>query len=164
MGAEWFNHGLRFDSYFFYTGQLALYNKQFNYTYRMRWNELAFPFLMRTIISGKMKDRYKTFLDIGPSLRYLLAADVNVSDNQKQDVFSGKVFTPFQPAMKNNAIGIYLNGIAGMEFYKDNLRKGFSIELALKYAPGRLFFRESFTPSGLFFSQWHIGAGISFRL
>lgn len=163
LGAEWFTHGSTFSSYYFQKGIPAIYDKNFNFWYALRWNEFVVPIFFRSIFEGKMKDRHKYFLDLGPAVRFVFPAICSVNDVDGNEVLNSKVVTPFNPSAKNNALGMFFQCVYGMEFFKDDQRSAFSFSLMIKYPTSRFLFQEEFTASGLFISQFHAGVGCGIR-
>ena len=100
-GAEWFSHGTKFSSYYFKSGAPAIYDKNFDFGYSLRWNEMVFPILFRSFFEGKMRDRYKYFFDAGPAMRFVLPAACIVTDVSGKTIFNAKVVTQLIPSAKN---------------------------------------------------------------
>lgn len=163
LGIEWFSHGTSFSSYYFKKGLPAIYDKNFDFRYSLRWNELVVPILYRSFFEGKMRDRYKYFFDVGPAIRYVYPASCTVSDKTGAEIFDSKVVTQFNPSTKNNALGMFFQAAWGMEFFKDDLRRAFTFSILLKYPPSRFLFQEEFTAGSLFISQLHAGVGFGIR-
>lgn len=162
-GAEFFAHGMKFNSYFFSEGHSELYDKKFNYTYKVNLYEFGFPLLLRGNYMGRHRGKSSGYFEVGPSLRWLFSSSIEASDSTGATLYRGRTTPEFEYPLLKKPLTLYMQFNTGINFYNETKWSGMFIELNVRFAPIRFFIKESFTANSLYFQNLHAGLGLGFR-
>ena len=163
-GAEFFSHGIKFNSYYFSSGQTEIYNKRFTNKYKVNLYEINVPILLRADLQGKKRGTAVPYFEIGPTLRYLISSNINVTDSVGNERVNKSSTINFEyPLIKKN-ISMFMQFNTGVNFYSGDALSGFFMELNFRFAPIRFLIDESFTPNSLYINNFHLGLSLGFRI
>jgi hypothetical protein len=163
-GAEFLMHGLKFKSYYFAPGRSFLYNKDFDYRYKLNLYEFDFPLLLRANMVGKKRKPAEGYFEVGAALRYLFSSKIKVNDSTNIVLTEKPAEPEFENPLLSKRMSMFMQLNGGVQFYSDDHYSGLFIEFNFRYAPIRFLVRESFTPTGLYIQSFHAGFGIGYRL
>jgi hypothetical protein len=157
IGAEFFSHGVKFNSYYFADGYSALYDKKFDYKYKVRMNELNFPLLFRANYTGRQRGFKVPYFDFGAVVRWLFSSNMQVFSKDGRALHDGKTSPYFEFPVIWKPVNLFMQVNAGVQFYNDKNWSGLFFELNFRYAPVRFFVAEKFTANNLYFQHFHLG-------
>jgi hypothetical protein len=156
FGADYFFHGLNFQSYYFKPDSLQLYDKKFAYSYALNMHEVSLPLQMKFSFTRENNSVFSPYLLIGYHLRYLLHANINVTQNGNRvvkDALPMKFKNPLILDQLNSAISIS----AGWQ--KNSVNKSsasFFAELNYRYGFSPYYFQTNYSASSLFINSSHL--------
>ena len=81
FGIDYYFHGLNFKSYYFKKDSLKLYDKSFAYNYSLFIHEIDIPLQVKHSFARENNSLYSPYLMLGYHLRFLLPANVDVTQN-----------------------------------------------------------------------------------
>lgn len=163
-GLEFFSHSLKFNSYYFSQGHSFLYDKKFDYSYKLNIYEISMPLTFRANYMGMHRDKPSAYFEIGPAPRYLLFSRIKVEDKSGIELVRNAANTEFEYPLITRKLSMFLQFNTGLHIYNKDKDLGYFIELNTRFAPIRFLVSESFTASSLYFQNFHFGlcGGISF--
>jgi hypothetical protein len=156
VGADYFFHGLNFNSYYFRPDSLQLYNKNFNYTYSLVIHELNFPIQLKFLFRREDNKLHSPYLIAGWHLRWLMASNLRITENG-QKVKDDSPPVSFRIPLLDSSLNSFVS--LGIGWQKNSLRssKGsFFIELNGRYGFSDYYIRRSYTASSLFINAVHL--------
>lgn len=164
VGAELFTHGVKFNSYYFADSTHFLYDKNFNYKYRIRLKEINVPVLIRANLFGKRRHETFQYFDIGPTVRVVYLSSMMLSDSTGNTVKEQNTVTNFEyyPFSKNLSVFLQLN--YGILFGGGDEPGKMFLEFSARYAPVRFQISETFTAKGLYVQSLHLGVCLGIRI
>ncbi len=163
-GPEFFSHGLSYDSYYFKSDEIKLYDNSFSYHYRLRVNELNVPLLIRANYTEAHRERPTAYFEIGPALRWMFSSKLRAEDAGGAILFNGKTKPEFEFPLFNRYLNTFMQVNLGYHIYTKDKLTGFFVELNMRFAPIRFLVKEDFTASSLYFHNFHAGLGVGLRL
>lgn len=164
-GLEYAYHGLSFNSYYLAPGHQSLYDKNFDYNYRLTLQEARLNVLVKQVIGIENRNMITGYTSCGYVLRYLLKSDMNVSSNLTgAELFSGKPNISFEHDLVRNNIASAVKFIAGAQrnFFKSH--RAFFFEAAFTFSLSRFYIKESFTPSSLYINGSFLQLGFGVKI
>lgn len=163
-GLEYTLHGLTFNSYYLAPGHQYLYDKHFDYNYRLMLQEARLNLLFKQTIGMETRNVVTGYTSCGYVLRYLLSSKMNVSSNLNGDVlFNGTPNIEFEhPIFKKNISSAVKFAAGGQRnFFKTH--RAFFFECAFVLSLSRFYIHESFTPSSLYINGSFVQIGLGFK-
>jgi hypothetical protein len=156
FGADYFFHGVNFKSYYFDQDTLQLYDKSFAYDYSLFMQEIQIPLQAKFSFNRESNNLFSPYVMIGYHLRFLLPANVRVSNegNQvsKKDEnlkFRNKLFVEQMNSCISLTAGWQKNTI-------NNSKSGFFIELNYRYGFSQYYFKTNYAANSLFMNSSHL--------
>lgn len=163
FGAEYFIHGLNFKSYYFKPDSLQLYDKTFPYNYSLVIQEINMPLHVKYSLKRENNSLFSPYLMVGYHLRFLLPANLNVSQNGnsvKKDV----VDLQFKNPLFYNKLNSYLSAAFGLQ--NNNIHKGrggFFVELQYRYGFSPYSFQTTYSASSLYINSMHLSLQLGLK-
>lgn len=153
VGADYLNHGLSFKSYYFTSGSLPIYDKNFDYDYTLRIHELQLPVKFKYLFRPEHNSLFSPYLAVSYHLRFLLPARLQVAyyGQLEEDKNVDLIFkTPLIEKHLNAAVSL----TAGWQKNSLASSKGsFFAELNLRYNFSPYYFEEPFAASSLYINS-----------
>ena len=163
FGVEYFLHGVNFKSYYFKPDSLQLYDKTFPYDYSLIINEVGVPLQFKYSFKRENNSIFCPYVMIGYHLRYLLPANLKVSQNGekvKEDVVDLKFKTPFITDHLNSFVsatfGLQKNSVTSS-------RTNFFAEINFRYGFSQYYFEKSYAASSLYMNGVHLALQLGFK-
>ncbi len=164
VGAEYFVHGLNFNSYYFTPDSLQLYDGDMKYAYSLYIHELDIPFQLRISLNRENNALFSPYFAIAYHLRTMLFGSLNVNDNgesvvkKQEDInFKNPLFTQRNNPFVSLTIGVQKNN-------PDKNKMGFFAELGFRYGFSPYLLKDNFTPSSLYMNGSHLFLGLGIRI
>ena len=156
FGAEYFVHGLGYDSYYFDQDTLQLYDKSFGYQYHLVNQEINVPVQLKILFNRGDNKLYSPYACVAYHLRYMLPATLEVSQ------FGNKVKKDY-PEMKfrnflfYDKINAFVSAGVGWQRNKISARgSSFFAELNFRYGFSDYYFEKSYAASSVFINATHL--------
>jgi hypothetical protein len=151
IGADYIQHGVSFNSYFFYSDSIALYDQSYRYKYNLTIHELNFPLQFKYSFQRENNSIYSSYVFAGYCYRWLVTNNLNVA-GEGENIVTKKTDLRF----KLPAFSYYNNSFFSLGFgAQKNLplrHNAVFIEAQYKYGLSPIYFKESFTASSLYFN------------
>jgi len=151
IGADYIQHGLSFNSYYFYSDSIALYDQSFRYKYNLTIHELNFPLQFKYSFQRENNSMYSSYVFAGYCYRWLLANKLSV-EGEGQDIVEKKTDLKFKlPAFSYYNNSFFSLGLGAQK----NLplkHNAIFIEAQYRYGLSPIYFNETFTASSLYFN------------
>lgn len=162
-GAEYFIHGLNFKSYYFKPDSLKLYDKSFSYNYSLFIQEINLPLNVKYSFKRENNSRFSTYFLLGYQFRFLLAANLNVSQNGNS-VKKEMVNLKFKNPLFYDKLNSCLTGAFGFQNNTVNKGKGsFFVELQYRYGFSPYSFQTTYSASSLYINSIHLSLQLGLR-
>jgi hypothetical protein len=156
IGVDYFIHGLNFKSYYFKPDSLKLYDKTFAYDYSLIINELGLPFQFKYSFNHENNSVFSPYFMIGYHLKYLLPANLKISQNgnqEKEDIVDLKFRNPFI----SNKLNSYVSATIGWQKNSVTRLKGsFYTEFNFRYGFSQYYFEENYSANSLYINSTHL--------
>lgn len=162
IGAEYMLHGVNFNSYYFYSDSLKLYNGKMNYKYQLTIHEVDFPIQLKHSFQKETNAIFSSYIFAGYCYRWIVASNLKV-DNNGNEIVNQSERTPFKSPAFNSVNSSFLT--AGFGFQKNTPLnyKAIFAELQFRYGLSPFYFNENFTPSSLYITSHFIYLTIGFK-
>lgn len=163
FGAEYFIHGLNFKSYYFKPDSLQLYDKTFPYNYSLVIQEINLPLQVKYSFTRENNGLFSPYFMVGYHLRFLLPANLNVSQNGNS-VKKDAVDLQFKNPLFYNKLNSYLSATIGLQ--SNNIHKGrggFFVELHYRYGFSPYSFQTSYSASSLYINSMHVSLQLGLK-
>lgn len=164
FGAEFFLHGLTYNSYLFDPDTFQLYDKSFGYRYTLYVQELHLPLQLKFLFNRGDNKLYSPYACVAYHVRYLLQSSVEVDEY-------GNRMRKDHPEMKFRTFLLYekVNAFvsAGMGWQRNKISdKGtaFFAELTFRYGFSDYFFERPFAANSVFISGSHLTLMLGLKL
>lgn len=79
IGADYIQHGVSFNSYYFYADSIPLYDKTYRYKYNLRIHEINIPLQFKYSFQRENNSMYSSYIFAGYCYRWLIANNLEVS-------------------------------------------------------------------------------------
>jgi hypothetical protein len=156
FGVDYFFHGVNFRSYYFKPDSLQLYDKTFPYNYSLIINEIGVPLQFKYSFKRENNSVFSPYIAIGYHLRYILPANLSVSQNGnkvKDDIVDLQFRTPFINKHLNSFVsasfGLQKNSVGGS-------RSNFFAEFNFRYGFSQYYFEEKYAANSLYMNSYHL--------
>jgi len=162
IGAEYMLHGVNFNSYYFYSDSLKLYNSKMNYKYQLTIHEIDFPIQLKHSFQKETNAIFSSYIFAGYCYRWILASNLKVDINGNEILNQSERISFKSPAF-NSVNSSFL--LAGFGFQKNiplNYKAIFA-ELQFRYGLSPFYLNEKFTPSSLYIASHFIYLTIGFK-
>jgi hypothetical protein len=163
FGFDYFFHGLSYKSYYFSPGSIQLYDKNFDYTYKLFIQELDIPLQIKYSFTRENNSLYSPYVMMGYHLRYMLPARVTVSQSgnvvsnrMEQMNFRNPLINPNMNAFLSATFGLQKNTI-------NNSHTGFFIEGTVRYGFSQYYFSTSYSASSMYINAVHLSLLLGFK-
>lgn len=163
FGIDYFIHGLNFKSYYFKPDSLQLYDKTFPYNYSLIIQEINLPLQIKYSFMPENNSLFSPYLMIGYHLRFLLPANLNVSQNGNS-VKKETIDLQFKNPLFYNKLNNFLSATIG--FQKNNINKGkggFFAELQYRYGFSPYYFKTNYSASSLYINSMHLSLQLGLK-
>lgn len=164
IGAEYFVHGLNFNSYYFTPDSLQLYDGDMKYAYSLYIHELDIPLQLRISFNRENNALFSPYIAIAYHLRTMLFGSLNVKENgegivkKQEDInFKNPLFTKRNNPFVSLTVGLQKNN-------PDKNKIGFFAELGFRYGFSPYLLKDNFTPSSLYMNGSHLFLAIGIRI
>lgn len=151
IGADYIQHGVTFNSYYFYSDSIALYDQSFRYKYNLTIHELNFPLQFKYSFQRENNSMYSSYVFAGYCYRWLVTNKLNVT-GEGEDVITKKTDLKFKlPAFSHYNNSFFSLGIGAQK----NLplrHNAIFLEAQYRYGLSPMYFKETFTASSLYFN------------
>ena len=162
IGAEYMLHGVSFNSYYFYSDSLKLYNGNMNYKYQLTLHELDFPIQLKHSFQKETNAIFSSYIFAGYVYRWVVASNLKVENNETELVnqeeritFKSPVFNPVNSSFLTAGIGFQKNTPLNY--------KAVFAELQFRYGLSPFYFYENFAPTSLYTSNHFIYLTVGFK-
>lgn len=163
IGAEYLNHGVNFNSYYFYEDSLKLYNNNMRYRYSLSIQEINFPIQFKYSFQRENNAIFSSYLFGGYCYRWLIANKLNVTENGNE-----LASTQTNLRFKIPAFGIYNNSFLSVGFgaQKNTPLKHNAVfaELQFRYGLSPMYFQEKYSASNLFINSHFLLLTVGIKL
>jgi len=133
FGIDYFFHGLNFKSYYFKPDSLKLYDKNFNYNYSLFIQEIDVPLQVKHSFTRENNSLFSPYIMLGYHLRFLLPAQVNVTQNGNPQIKKWEELD-FRHPLLSTKINCFVSASFGWQKNTiNNSRAGFFIEMNYRY-------------------------------
>ena len=162
-GIDYLFHGINFQSYYFLSDSLKLYDKNFAYKYSLFMHEIDIPLQVKYSFNRENNRLFSGYTVIGYHLRYLLPSNLKVTQNGnliKTDGLDLKFKTPFLDEKINSFLCL------GLGWQKNNTassRSGFFMELNYRYGFSQYYFESSYSATSLFMNGSHLSLQLGIK-
>jgi hypothetical protein len=162
---EYVYHGLSFNSYYRAPGYQFLYDKHYDYNYRLTLQEGRLNILVKQTIGVETRNMVTGYTACGYVLRYLLSSNLQVTSNLTgNELFSGKPNIGFEHPIftRNTASAVKFVGGVQRNYFKTH--RAFFFEASFTFSLSRFSLSESFAPSNINIngSFLQLGLGVKF--
>jgi len=164
-GIEYARHGLSFNSYYLAPGHQYLYDKNFDYNYRLTLQEVRLNFLLKDVIGIETRNLITGYTSCGYVMRYVFDPDLHVSSNLTgAELFNGEPNISFEHDLFRKNISSAVKFIAGAQrnFFKTH--RAFFFEASFTFALSRFQLKHSFTPSSLYINGSFLQLGFGIKV
>lgn len=152
LGIDYIQHGMAFNSYYFYADSIALYDKTYRYKYNLTIHEINIPLQFKYSFQRENNSMYSSYIFAGYCYRWLVANNLQVA-GEGSNIISKATDLKF----KLPAFSYYNNSFFSVGFgAQKNLQlrqNAVFLEAQYKYGLSPLYFRETFSASGLYFNS-----------
>jgi hypothetical protein len=162
IGAEYMLHGLSFNSYYFYSDSLKLYNGAMNYRYNLTLHEIDFPILLKHSFQKETNKIYSSYIFAGYNYRCIIASQLKVNNNGNELVNSRQKITFKSPAFNPVNSSFFCAGFGIQKNIPLDYRAFFA-EIQFKYGLSPFYFNDNFTPSSLYTTGHFIYATVGYK-
>ncbi len=163
FGAEYLIHGLNFKSYYFKPDSLQLYDKTFAYNYSLIIQEINLPLHVKYSFKPENNSLFSPYLMIGYHLRFLLPANVNVSQNGNS-VKKDEVDLQFKNPLFYNKLNSFVSASLGFQKnYSAKSNGGFFVELQYRYGFSPYSFQTNYSASSLYINSMHLSLQLGLK-
>lgn len=163
VGVEYFLHGLTFNSYYFYSDSLKLYNGNMTAKYSLVLQELNVPIQLKYSLQKETNTITSSYLFAGYVARFLLANNLTVTNNGTE-VFNKQENIKFKnPVFSANSNSFLCFGI-GTQRNTQLRQNAVYAELQYRHSLAPMFFEEPFAPSNLFINQHFFMLTVGFKI
>jgi len=155
-GVDYMFHGLSFQSYYFPQDSLKLYDKKFIYKYSLYVQELHLPLQVKYSFKRENNSLFSPYFMIGYHLRYLLPANLKVTQNGKE-IIADHPQMKFKNFLGSEQINAFVSASFG--YQKNNTagsKGGFFVELNYRYSFSSYYFQTDYSASSLFINSSHL--------
>ncbi len=163
IGAEYFVHGLNFNSYYFKQDSIQLYTGSFDYTYSMYIHEIDFPIQLKLSFSRENNSVWSGYWMFGYHFRELITGKLKVKQNgeivEKKSVdvlFKNPLFTARNNPFVSMTLGVQKNN-------PNNTRSCVYAELSYRMGFSPYYIKDSFAPSSLYITSNHLSFGLGVK-
>jgi hypothetical protein len=164
FGVDYFFHGLNFKSYYFKPDSLKLYDKSFSYNYSLFIQEINIPFQVKHSFTRENNSLFSPYVMIGYHLRFLLPANINVTQNGNTQSRKWEEMN-FKHPLISSKINCFVSASVGWQKNTINhTRAGFFIEANYRYGFSQYFFQTDYSASSLYINGMHLSLllGVNF--
>jgi hypothetical protein len=163
-GAEYDYHGLTFNSYYMAPGYQWLYDKHFDYNYRLTMQEVRVNLLIKQVIGIETRNTVTGYTSCGYVLRYILNSNLQVNSNLTgMELFNGNTNLTFEHPVFQSNMASAVKFIAGVQRNFFNSHRAFFFESSFTFSLSRFQLKESFTPSSLYINGSFLQLGLGFK-
>jgi hypothetical protein len=163
IGAEYFLHGVGFNSYYFKPDSLQIYDGSMRYHYALGMQELVFPLEFKYLFKRADDRLFSPYVAIGYHVRTLLPATLRITDQGgkvKNDVVQMEFRHPLFNSLVNSGVHLAL----GWQKNAISSSKGsFYTEVNFRYGFSQYYFEEVYAPSSLFTNSTHLTLVVGLR-
>jgi len=164
-GVEYARHGLTFNSYYLAPGHQYLYDKNFDYNYRLTLQEIRLNFLLKEVIGIETRNIITGYTSCGYVMRYVFDPDLHVSSNLTgAEVFNGEPGISFEHDLFRKNISSAVKFIAGAQRNYFKSHRALFFECSFTFALSRFQLKQSFTPSSLYINGSFLQLGLGIKI
>lgn len=163
IGAEYFLHGLSFNSYYFTPDSIQLYNGEMNAKYSLYIHELDIPLQLKISFRKENNTLMTPYVMIGYHYRTLLFGNVKVKEDDIEMVKKQTDIT-FKNPLFSNKCNPFMSLTFGVQKNKPNdTRHCLFAEISYRQGFSPYLLKEKFTPSSLYINGSHLTFGIGVK-
>ncbi len=156
FGVDYFFHGLNFKSYYFKKDSLKLYDKDFAYDYSVIIQEINVPMHVKYSFNRENNSLFSPYVMIGYHLRFLLPAQINVSQNGNS-IKKSTEDLDFKNSLFGKKVNCFLSASIGWQKNAINHSKvGFVLEANYRYGFSQYSFQTDYSASSLYINGSHL--------
>lgn len=164
IGAEYFVHGLNFNSYYFKPDSIQLYKGDKNYQYSLYIHELDFPIQLRIAFKRENNTIYSPYIALAYHFRTLLFGSLEVKKDGETEIKKQEDITFKNPLFTNRNNPFVSLTVGVQRSNPDRSKIGFFAELGYRYGFSPYLLKDTFTPSSLYMNGSHLFLGLGIRL
>lgn len=165
FGADYFVHGVSFNSYYFSQDSVKVYDKsKMYYNYYLVMHELHLPLQIKFLFKQANNSLFSPYVSLEYHLRYLLPANLQI-------LYKGKSIKQDTPDMffRNSNLGDKLSSFVSVGFgwQKNNLassRHSFFMEVNFRYGFAQYYFQEPYAANSLFTNASHVCVMVGYKI
>jgi len=155
-GVDYMFHGLTFQSYYFATDSLKLYDKKFTYKYALYVQEINVPFQVKYALRRENNSLFSPFFMIGYHLRCMLPGNLKVTQNGKE-IIKDNPQIKFKNFIGTEQLNAFLSASFGFQKNSTGSKKGgFFVELNYRYGFSPFYFSTNYAANSLFINSSHV--------
>ncbi len=163
LGVEYMNHGVNFNSYFFYSDSIKLYTpNRLRYTYNLSIHELNFPVLFKHSFEKESNSVFSKYIFAGYSYRYLFYNKLKVDDSGTEIYDQSEKLT-FKSATFNPKGSSFLCFGGGIQRNVPNKNKALFAEVQFKYGLSPIYLYNAYSPSSLYINGHFLYITVGFK-
>lgn len=160
IGAEYFVHGLKFNSYYFTPDSIQIYDGEMKANYSLYVHELDFPLQLKISFRKENNTLMTPYLMFGYHFRTLLFGKVKVKQDGEQLVNQQTDLT-FKNPLFSNKCNPFVSLTFGVQKNKPNdTRHCLFAEVSYRQGFSPYLLKEKFTPSSLYITGSHLTIGV----
>lgn len=162
---EYAYHGITFNSYYLAPGYQFLYDKHYDYNYRLTLQEARLNVMVKQTIGVETRNMITGYTACGYVLRYLFSSNLLVTSNLTgAEMFKGKPNIAFEHPVFTTNTASAVKFVAGVQrnFFKTH--HAFFFEASFTFSLSRFSLTESFAPSNLNINGSFLQLGLGVKL
>lgn len=154
VGAEYMQHGVNFNSYFFYPDSIQLYTaNRLRYTYNATIHEFDFPILVKHSFDKESNSIFSKYIFAGYNFRWLAFSKLKVEDNGAEIYTNNNENITFKQPVFSKRNNSFITIGAGFQRNTPNKNKAVFAEIQFKYGLSPLYINNSYSPSSLYINS-----------
>lgn len=163
LGVEYMNHGVNFNSYFFYSDSIKLYTpNRLRYSYNLTIHELNFPVLFKHSFEKESNSIFSKYIFAGYSYRYIFHSNLKVDDSGNE-IYNQTEKLIFKNATFNPKGSSFLCFGGGIQHNVPNKNKALFAEVQFKYSLSPIYLYNTHSPSSLYINGHFLCITIGFK-
>lgn len=163
IGAEYFVHGMGFNSYYFTPDRIQIYSGEMNAKYSLYIHELDIPVQLKISFKKENNTLMTPYILFGYHFRTMLFGNVVVKQEGEKKASAHSDIT-FKNPLLSNKCNPFVSLTLGVQKNKPNdTRHCLFAELSYRQGFSPYLLKEKFTPSSLYINGSHLTLGVGVK-